>query len=140
MAGNSNLRGGIHMSPTPFNPDKGKYKIPGKDRKDIELTLDDDPDKYIVEDMEDDMAAKIPSSASKDITWFACFAIYDKNNNSKGSHAKVNYSFKVNMDGIQKLYVGLGGKSGYAKDVTDEIKQNGKVSLNDGDPPIGRYP
>jgi hypothetical protein len=128
------------MSPTPVNPDKGKYKIPGKDKKDLELTIDDDPDKYIVEDMEDDMTDKIPASASQTIRWFACFAIYNKSNGQKHGYAKVKYSFKVNMDGIEKLYVGLGGKAGSAIDVTDEMKQNGKVDLNDGDPPIGRYP
>jgi hypothetical protein len=128
------------MSPTPVNPDKGKYKIPGKDRKDLELTIDDDPDKYVVENMEDDMADKIPSSASQDIRWFACFAIYSKENGNKNGYAKVKYSFKVNMDGIEKLYVGLGGKAGSAVDVTDEMNRNGKVDLNDGDPPVGRYP
>ena len=128
------------MSPTPVNPDQGKYKIPGKDNKDLELTIDDDPDKYIVEDMEDDMNDKIPSSANKDIRWFACFAIYNNNNGRKNGYAKVKYSFKVNLDGIEKLYVGLGGKAGSAIDVTEEMKQKGKVDLNDGDPPIGRYP
>ena len=128
------------MSPTPVNPDKGKYKIPGKDRKDIELTIDDDPEKYVVENMEDDMADKIPSSASRDIRWFACFAIYSKDNGNKNGYAKVKYSFKVNMDGIEKLYVGLGGKAGSVVDVTDEMNRNGKVDLNDGDPPVGRYP
>ena len=128
------------MSPTPVNPDKGKYKIPGKDKKDLELTIDDDPDKYVVENMEEDMADKIPSSASRDIRWFACFAIYSKENGNKNGYAKVKYSFKVDMDGIEKLYVGLGGKAGSAVDVTDEMKTNGKVDLNDGDPPVGRYP
>jgi hypothetical protein len=127
------------MSPRRVDPDEGKYKIPGKDNKDIELTIDDDPDKYIVEDMEDDMSDKIPSSARKDIRWFACFAIYDNNNGQKGNYAKVKYSFKVDMDGIQELWVGLGGKNGQARNVTDEMK-NGKVTLTDGDPPIGRYP
>ena len=128
------------MSPAPVNPDKGKYKIPGKDNKDLELTIDDDPNKYVVESMEDDMSDKIPSSAPQDIHWFACFAIYNKNNGNKNGYAKVKYSFKVNMDGIEKLYVGLGGKPGSAVDVTDEMKKNGKVELTDGDPPIGRYP
>ena len=128
------------MSPTPVKPDKGKYKIPGKDKKDLELTIDGAPNNYIVEDLEESMTGKIPSSASKDIRWFACFAIYNSSNGHKNGYAKVKYSFKVNMDGIEKLYVGLGGSNGYAKDVTDEIKQNGKVELNDGDPPIGRYP
>jgi len=128
------------MSPKPVNPDKGKYKIPGKNNKDLELTLDDDPEKYIVEDMEDDMTGKIPSSASKNIQWFACFAIYNKKNEEKSDYAKVKYSFKVDMTGIEKLYVGLGGQSGYVKDVTDEMKQNNKVTLTEGDPPVGRYP
>jgi hypothetical protein len=128
------------MSPKPVDPDQGKYKIPGKDKKDIELTLEGDPLHYIVEDMEDDMTDKIPSSASKDINWFACFAIYNKSNGHKNGYATVKYSFKVNMDGIEKLYVGLGGKTGSAVDVTDEMKKNGKVDLSDGDPPVGRYP
>ena len=128
------------MSPTPLNPDEGKYKIPGKDRKDLELTIDDDPDKYIVENMEDSMADKIPSSAAREINWFACFAIYNKNNGRKQGYAKVKYSFKVNMDGIEKLYVGLGGKDGEAIDVTEEMKKNGKVTLDEGDPPVGHYP
>ena len=128
------------MSPKPVDPQEGKYKIPGKDKKDIELTLEGDPLHYIVEDMEDDMTDKIPSSASKDINWFACFAIYNKSNGHKNGYANVKYSFKVNMDGIEKLYVGLGGKTGSAVDVTDEMKQKGKVDLSDGDPPVGRYP
>ena len=128
------------MSPTPVHPDQGKYKIPGKDNKDLELTIDDDPDKYIVEDMEDTIADKIPSSANKDIKWFSCFAIYNSSNGRKNGYAKVKYSFKVNMDGIEKLYVGLGGKTGSAVDVTEEMKQKGKVDLNEGDPPVGRYP
>lgn len=128
------------MSPSRVDPDKGKYKIPGKNKKDVELTIDDDPDKYIVENMEDDMTNKIPSSARKDINWFACFAIYDNKNNQKGNYAKVKYSFKVNMDGIQELWIGLGGKDGEAINVTDEIKKNGKVTLNEGDPPVGSVP
>lgn len=128
------------MSPAPVNPDQGKYKIPGKDKKDLELTIDDDPEKYIVENMEDDMSDKIPSSARKDIKWFACFAIYNNNNGHKNGYAKVKYSFKVDMKDIEKLYVGLGGPNGYAKEVTEEVRRNGKVDLDEGDPPIGRYP
>ena len=128
------------MSPTPVHPDQGKFKIPGKDRKELELTIDDDPEKYIVENLEDDMAGKIPSSAPAEINWFACFAIYNNDNGQKRGYARVKYSFKVNMDGIEKLYVGLGGKDGEAKDVTEEMKRNGKVTLTEGDPPVGHYP
>ena len=128
------------MSPTPVNPDAGKYKIPGKERKHLELTIEDDPDKYIVETMEDDMDEKIPASAPDGIKWFACFAIYNNNKGHKRGYAKVKYSFKVNMDEIEKLYVGLGGKDGEAIDITEEMKHNGKVTLTEGDPPVGHYP
>ena len=125
----------------PVNPVNGKYNIPGKDNKDLELTIDDrDLKKFIVEDLEDDMTDKTPSSTPEPVTWFACFAIYNNKDGKKDGYAKVKYSFTVDMDNIEKLYVGLGGPNGYAKDVTEEIKQNGKVTLNEGDPPVGRYP
>jgi hypothetical protein len=127
------------MSAKPVNPVNGKYTIPGKDNRNLELTLDDsDLKKYIVEDLDgEDMAAKLPASNPQNINWFACFSIYNSKDDKKNGYAHVKYSFTVRLDEGQRLFVAYGGE---AHEVTDEIKKNGKVTLTEGDPPTGTIP
>lgn len=127
------------MSAKPVNPANRRYTIPGKNNRNLELTLDDsDLNKYIVETLDgDDMNAKLPSSNPLGINWFACFSIYNNQNGNKNGYAKVKYSFTVNLDEGQRLFVAYGGQ---AHEVTDEIKKNGKVTLSEGDPPAGTVP
>ena len=129
------------MGAKPVKPDNGKYTIQGKNNRNLELTLDDrDLKKYIVEELDgDDMNSKLPASNPPGVTinWFACFSIYNNQNGNKGGHATVKYSFTVNLDPGQRLFVAYGGQ---AHEVTDEIKNNGKVTLSIGDPPAGSFP
>lgn len=127
------------MSEKRVNPVHGKYSIPGKNNRNLELTLDDqDLNKYIVEELDgNDMTSKLPSSNPQNITWFACFSIYKNKDDRKNGYAKVKYSFTVNMDGVDKLFVAYGGN---AYDVTGEVKKNGKVTLSEGDPATGTIP
>lgn len=127
------------MSARPVNPVNGRYTIPGKDNRNLELTLDDkDLKKYIVEELDgEDMQSKLPANPPVDIVWFACFSVYNNRDGRRGGYASVRYSFTVQLDPDQRLYVAYGGE---AHDVTDELKRNGKVTLNEGDPPVGHYP
>lgn len=127
------------MSAKPVNPVNGKYTIHGKDNRNLELTLDDiDLQKYIVEELdEDDLNSKLPSSNPLHIDWFTGFSIYEKNNGKKDEYATVKYSFTTRLDEGQRLFVAYGGQ---AYEVTDEIKQNGKVTLSEGDPAAGTVP
>jgi hypothetical protein len=127
------------MSEKPVNPVNGKYTIPGKNNRNLELTLDDrDLNKYIVEELDgDDMTRKLPSSNPLGINWFACFSVYKNKDGKKNGYANVRYSFTVNLDEGQRLFVAYGGE---AREVTDEIKKNGKVTLSEGDPPTGTIP
>lgn len=121
------------------DPTDGKFKIRGTGNRDLELTLEDkDLKKYIVEELDgDDMSRKLPSSTPVPIQWFACFSIYKNRNGRKDGYATVPYSFTLNMEGIERLFIGIGGS---AVDVTDEIKNSGRVKLSEGDPPVGHYP
>ncbi|HLO17998.1 MAG TPA: hypothetical protein VK206_24420 [Anaerolineales bacterium] len=127
------------MSAKPVNPVNGKYTIPGKNNRNIELTLDDpDLKKYIVEALDGaDMDSKLPSSNPLGINWFACFSVYKSKDGKKDGYATVKYSFGVSLVDGQRLYVAY-GKQSY--DVTDEMKKNGKVTLSEGDPGIGTAP
>jgi hypothetical protein len=129
------------MSAKEVDPVNGKYTIPGKDNKKLELTLDDiDVDKkYIVETLDgQDMDAKIPVSDLQ-INWFACFSIYKKDKNGKkAGYANVKYEFPVTLAEGQRFYLA------YKKqifDITDKIKEDkGKVKLSEGDPATGSVP
>ena len=128
------------MSEKPVSPDKGKYKIRGKNNRDLELTIDDvDLKKYIVEELDgEDMNRKLPTNTPVPINWFACFSVYNNKDGKKNGSAKVQYSFKVSLDNDQqRLFVGIGAN---AVDVTDELRTTGKVTLSEGDPPTGTYP
>jgi len=127
------------MGEKTVNPVNGKYTIPGKNNRNLELTLEDsDLKKYIVEELDgEDMNRKLPSSNPLGINWFACFSIYKSKDGKKNGHANVKYSFTVTLDEGQRLFVAYGGE---AHEVTDEIKKNGKVTLSEGDPPTGSVP
>jgi hypothetical protein len=127
------------MGEKPVTPVNRKYTIPGKNNKNLELTLDDaDLQKYIVEELDgDDMTAKLPSSNPENINWFACFSIYKNKDGKKDGYANVKYSFTVSLDEGQRLFVAYNRQS---YDVTDEIKKNGKVTLREGDPASGTVP
>lgn len=127
------------MSEKRVSPVGGKYTIPGKENKNLELTLDDpDLDKYIVETLDgEDMDAKIPAS-DLHINWFACFSVYKKGKDGKkNGYATVKYEFPVSLAEGQRFYVAYNKQ---LFDVTDEIKNNGKVTLSEGDPATGSVP
>jgi len=127
------------MSAKPVSPVNGKYTIHGKNNRNVELTLDDSElKKYIVEELDgEDMTGKLPTSNPLSINWFACFSVYKSKEGKKDGYARVKYSFTVNLNDGQKLFVAYGGQS---FEVTDEIKKNGKVTLSEGDPGIGTVP
>lgn len=122
------------------NPVNGTYTIQGKNNRNLELTLEDgDLSKYIVEELDGvDMDNKLPSDNPLGINWFACFSIYNNDNGNKGSYATVTYSFTVaGFEKGQRLFVAYGSQS---YEVTDEINNTGKVTLNEGDPASGGIP
>ncbi len=128
------------MGATRVSPANGKYNIPGANNRNVELTLSDSKTQnYIVESLDGaDRDAKLPASNPQNITWFACFSVYNSQNGQKGGYATVQYSFSVALDPGQKLYVAYNKGT---HDVTRPI-QNGKVTvtLNEGDPAIGTQP
>ena len=127
------------MSAKPVSPVNGKYTIHGKDNRNLEITLEDrDLQKYIVEELDgDDMNSKLPSSNPLHIDWFACFSVYNSRDGKKQGYANVRYSFTAPLEEGQRLFVAYGGQ---AFEVTDEIKKNGKVTLDEGDPGAGTVP
>jgi|SRR5690349_8295267 hypothetical protein len=127
------------MSARPVNPVNGKYTIPGKHNKNLELTLDDkDTNKYIVETLDGtDMDEKLPSSNPDNIDWFACFSIYINQNGQKHGYASVQYFFTYPLSENQRLFVSYNGRS---HEVTQEMRNSGKVVLREGDPAAGSIP
>jgi len=121
------------------NPVNGQYTIQGQNNRNLILTLQDsDLSKYIVEELDgDDMTKKLPSANPLGIYWFACFSIYNNDNGNKGSYATVQYSFTVDLNKDQKLYVAYGGRE---YDVTAELRETGRVTLSQGDPAAGSIP
>lgn len=128
------------MSANSVDPVGGKYTIPGKNNRNLELTLDDpDLDKYIVETLDgSDMDAKIPLSDLQ-INWFACFSVYNKGKDGKkDGYAKVKYAIPVSLAEGQRFYVAYNKQ---LHDVTDKIKEDkGKLILSEGDPATGTVP
>src|SRR5512138_3812646 len=127
------------MSTRPVSPVNGKYTIQGKDTRTLELTLDDSNlQNYIVEELDgDDLTSKLPSSTTENINWFAGFSVYNSQNGQKRGYAAVQYSFTVPLEKGQKLYVSYGRR---AHDVTQEMRNSGKVTLRQGDPGVGSAP
>ena len=125
------------MAATQVSPANGKYTIPGDNNRNIELTLDDSNlQNYVVESLDGtDRSAKLPDSNPNNINWFACFSV-SNNGQARGS-ATVQYSFTVALDPGQKLYVAY---KKTAHDVTNQMKNSGKVTLHEGDPGIGTVP
>ncbi len=64
-------------------------------------------------------------------------SVYNSQNGQKHGYATVQYSFTVHLDEGQKLFVAYGGR---AHDVTHEMRNSGKVTLREGDPPVGSVP
>jgi hypothetical protein len=130
------------MSVTPVIPDPatGRYRIRGRDNQDLELTLDArDLGRYLVEQLTDqDMNAKLPTSATKAIRWFACFGVYERDQSGgRGKEATVTYTFPVKLQDNQEFWVAYGGN---AYDKTDEVRRTGQVRMSEGDPATGFYP
>ena len=128
------------MSAKPVSPVNGKYTIPGK--RDIELTIDGDDSQYIVETLAgSDMTDKLPSSNPDNIDWFACFSVYNKQNGKKGGYANVQYFFSLPLQSDQRLFIGYkAGTQDIVRDVTQEFRNSGKVTMHDGDPAVGTIP
>ena len=127
------------MGQKPVSPSNGKYKIQGKEDKFIEVTLDTtETDKYIVEELDGaDMDSKLPSTNPLGINWFVCFSVHNKKDGKKSGYASVKYSFPVTLAPDQRFFVAY-NKTAY--EVTDEIKNSGKVTLSEGDPAGGGIP
>lgn len=127
------------MAEKTVNPVNGVYTIQGANNRNLELTLQDsDLSKYIVEELDgEDMNKKLPSSNPENIKWFACFSIYNNDNGNKGSYATVQYSFTLQLDEGQRLFVAYAGQS---YEVTEEFNNNGHVTLSEGDPASGTVP
>lgn len=127
------------MGANRVNPVNGKYTIRGKDGRNLELALEDsDLNKYIVEELDGaDMDAKLPSSNPENINWFACFSVYNNDNGQNNGYASVYYWFPVTLEPDQRFFVAYNGQ---AHEVTNEVKNTGRVRLNEGDPGTGTAP
>lgn len=137
------------MGQKDVSPKNGKYKIKGKNAKDLDLELSGNDNDYIVTEFDTDLAslqAKVPNLPSQTpsgdpIDWFACYAVYKKDNqkpNKKGGYANVGYTVTLKKADIpvgKKLY------AFYNNDLNElpYTTQGNKISftLNVGDPPIG---
>lgn len=132
-----------------ITPKDKKYKIKGKNNKDLELELSGNDDDFVVTEFDTDLASlkekapDLPSNtpAGNPIDWFACFAIYVKDNSKpdkKGGYANVGYTVSLNKTDVPE------GKSLFAyfsnnlNPISYETKGK-KISftLSAGDPPIG---
>ncbi len=127
------------MGQNTVNPVNGKYTIHGKGGKNLELTLEDsDLSKYIVEELDGpDLDDKLPSDNPLGINWFACFSVYNNDNGKKNGYANVHYWFPFVLGPNQKFFVA------YNKQVvekTNEVRNTGRVRMNEGDPASGSLP
>ncbi len=119
----------------------GRHKIGGKGgKKSFELALNaKNLDDYIVEELDgDDM--KVPADNPLNINWFACFNVKNKKDNQ---YASVRYSFELDVDEKQRVFLAYPNKEGVitAYEITDKIKKGKlKVDLNEGDPAVGGVP
>jgi len=129
------------MGQKDVSPKNGKYKIKGKNNKDLDLELSGD---YIVTEFDTDLASlrtKAPNIPTN-IDWFACFAVYKKKNGKKDGYANVSYTVTLDKSSVEpgkKLYAYYNDQ---LHDLTTDpsYKDQGnkiKFSLSVGDPPIG---
>lgn len=119
----------------------GKHKITGKGgRKSFDLALSaKNLDDYIVEEL-DGTDMKVPAENPLNINWFACFNVKNKKDNN---YASVKYSFEVDVDEGQKIFLAYPNKQGVitAHEMTDNVKNKKlKVELSEGDPAVGGVP
>ena len=134
------------MGQKDVSPTNGKYKIKGKNNKDLEMELSGNDNDYIVTEFDTDLAslqAKVPNlpnqtPSGNPIEWFACYAVYKKVNNKKGGYANVGYTVtlkKADIPAGKKLYAFYNNS---LNELAYTTKGN-KISftLNAGDPPIG---
>lgn len=126
------------------SPIDGKFKIKGKEDRDLTLEFvnPDDTDKHIVEELTDaDLMDKLPSPPptwrDRPINWFANFNVYNKKDGKKNGYASVEYYITVNLEAGKSL---LFYYDGQVHDRTDELRRDGRVKLNVGDPPSGAWP
>lgn len=122
-------------------PTDGKYKIKGKGGKDLDLALKGKAENFIVTEFDSDLTSlrEKVSNIPDTVDWFACFAVYNKDNKTgkKSGFANVEYTVTLKkadlVDG--KLYA-------YYNDDTHSLSYETKgnkitFSLDVGDPPIG---
>ena len=119
----------------------GRHKITGKGgKKSFDLALNaKNIDDYIVEELDgDDM--KVPADNPLNINWFACFNSKNKKDNK---YAAVNYSFEIDVEEKQRIFLAYPNKEGVitAHEITDKVKKGRlKVELSEGDPAVGGVP
>lgn len=119
----------------------GKHKITGKGgRKSFDLALSaKNLDDYIVEEL-DGTDMKVPAENPLNINWFACFNVKNKKDNH---YASVKYSFEVDVDEGQRIFLAYPNKQGVitAHEMTGNVKNKKlKVELSEGDPAVGGVP
>lgn len=119
----------------------GKHKITGKGgRKSFDLALSaKNLDDYIVEEL-DGTDMKVPAENPLNINWFACFNVKNKKDNN---YASVQYSFEVDVDEGQRIFLAYPNKQGVitAHEMTGNVKNKKlKVELSEGDPAVGGVP
>ena len=130
-------------------PKDKKYKIKGKNKKDLELELSGNDDDFVVTEFDTDLtsfkekAPNLPGQtpSGNPIDWFACFAIYVKDNskpNKRGNYANVGYTVTLKKADIPE------GENLYAyynnnlNQISYKTKGNNiSFTLSAGDPPIG---
>ena len=137
------------MGQKDVSPQDGKYKIKGKNNKDLELKLSGNDDDYIVTEFDADLASiktKVPNlpeqtPSGNPIEWFACYAVYKKDKskpNKKGGYASVDYTVtlkKADIPDGKNLYAYYNNSLNQLVYTTNGNKIT--FSLNAGDPPIG---
>lgn len=130
-------------------PKNGKYKIKGKNNKDLEMELSGNDNDYIVTEFDTDLPSlqsKVPNLPSQTpsgnpIDWFACYAVYIKDNskpNKKGGYANIGYTVtlkKADVPEGKKLYAYFNNSLNQLSYTTQGNKIS--FSLSAGDPPIG---
>lgn len=132
------------MAKKDVSPVNGKFKIKGKDDRDLvmEFVNPTDTDKHIVEELTDaDVMDKLPSPPpmwnGQPINWFANFNVYKKKNSNKNGYANVPYTISLTVESGSSYFVYYDNA---VHEITDELKRTGKVTLTAGDPPVGSYP
>ncbi|MBI5840053.1 MAG: hypothetical protein HZB19_08110 [Chloroflexi bacterium] len=132
------------MAKKDVTPVNGKFKIKGKDNRDLTLEFvnSGDTDTHIVEektdnDVFDKLPTPLPTWQGQPINWFANFSVYNKKDGKKNGYANVEYYITVSLEEGKMLFFYYDGG---LHDATDELRKNGRVKLNVGDPGSGAWP